>query len=168
MKSPRIGSAIRVIAAVSLACAGIACEAFGGSSSSGSATGGSSSGPNTTCTYNYANGDGSKKGFGEECTSDDECAFGECMMPGDSGNITNAQFGFCTRGCDCNDDDAARLSDEEKEVYECIYPPTPDQNSRHVVVECREGGLPACLAVSSLYTECATSDGTARTVCKAL
>ena len=168
MKSPRIGSAIRVIAAVGLACTGVACETFGGSSSSGSTTGGGSSGPYTVCTYNYSNGDTSKTGFGQPCSSDDECAFGECMMPGDQGNITNTQFGFCTRGCDCNDDESSRLSTEEKEVFECIYPPSPDQNARHIVVECREGGLAACQAVSSLYTECSYSDGTARKVCKAL
>lgn len=168
MKTQIISTVVRVLATMGLICSGAACEAFSSSSGSGSSTGGGSSGPYTTCTYNYSNGDTSKKGFGEECASDDECAFGECMMPGDSGNITNGQFGFCTRGCDCNDDTASRLSDAEKEVFECIYPPTPDQNSRHIIVECREGGIAACQAVSLLYTECSTSDGTARKVCKAL
>ena len=168
MKHRLLVNAIRYMAAASIFFIGVACEALSGGSGSGGATGGGTGGPYTTCTYNYSDGDTSKKGFGEPCDSDEECAFGECLMPGASGNITNSQFGFCTRGCDCNDDESSRLSTEEKEIYECIYPPTPDQNSRHIVVECREGGLAACQAVSSLYTECATSDGTARKVCKAL
>ena len=160
MNDTKSSATLRYWMMTALVLGGAACEAVSGGADSGY------SGPYTVCTYQYPEGDKSLKGYGEDCTTNEECAHGVCMMPGDSGNITNTQFGFCTRGCDCNDDEASRLTEDEKENYECIYPPTPDQNSRHVVIECTS--LDFCLKISDLYTECSTSSGTARKVCKAL
>ena len=44
-----------------------------------------------------------------------------CLMPGDTGNITNDVFGFCTRGCDCDDAGDAAMPGADPD-YSCIYP----------------------------------------------
>ena len=126
---------------------------------------GDDGGPLTVCIYNYL-GEVAGKDFGESCTSDSECAFGECMQPGDTGNITNDTFGFCTRGCDCNNDEASQLDPDVKEVLECLYPPGNPGSDRHVVIQCTS--VDDCTAVDSGWTDCATSDGTVQKVCKAL
>ena len=62
-------------------------------------TGGGEDGPTTTCSRSY-DAQITAEDYGVACTSDSDCAQGECMMPGDDGNITNDVFGFCTRACD--------------------------------------------------------------------
>lgn len=143
----------------------LGCEGFGGGSGSGS-SGSTFSGPYTNCQFAYDMEDSSKAPFGAGCTTDADCAYGACIQPGSTGNITNDQFGFCTRACDCNEDTTSRLSEEEKAKYECIYPSSPAQDYRHVVIECTS--LADCTAVDSRWTECSTGTGTARKVCKAL
>jgi len=113
-----------------------------------------SEGPSTVCLYNFeaasVAGD-----FGSACADDSECAHGECMMPGDLGNITNGVFGFCTRGCDCNDASDAQITEAS---YDCIYPGGcfvgQSQGAwRHVAPNC--DALSDCTAIDSRYTDCA-------------
>ncbi len=103
--------------------------------------------------------------FGGGCTDDRECVFQECMMPGDPGNTTNSLFGFCTRGCDCNGSDAAKLSEEEKKEYACVYP-TGFASARHVVIYCQT--LNDCLTRDPRWTACKSpSSGGLKKVCMA-
>ena len=109
----------------------------------------------TQCTYAYdaatVPGD-----FGVRCTDDTQCNHGECIMPSDSGNVTNNIFGFCSRGCDCEDSQDARLSGDDVN-YDCVYPggcfPGQSQGSwRYVVPKCQN--LDDCLMIDEGYTHC--------------
>ena len=122
------------------------------------------SGPYTTCAYGYAVTNESGKEIGEPCTSGDECRYGVCIQPDDPYNDVNDAFGFCSRGCDCNDDPASRLPDEWDGVYLCRYT-TGDQGSHRMVqIECRNDG--DCQAHG--WTRCSGAiSGTARRVCLA-
>lgn len=119
----------------------------------------------TQCIYSYSL-DGAGSELGESCDADAECGTGVCMQPGDSGNITNNTFGFCTRGCDCDDSEAAKIPTEDKEILECLYPPGNQGVDHHVVIECLT--LSDCTDIDPAWTDCATSSGTARKVCQAL
>jgi hypothetical protein len=139
--------------------------AVGGLGACDSALGGTD-GPLTGCTLSFAEKSAGGRDFGEACTQDSECRFGACLKPGTGGNITNAQFGFCTRGCDCEDNAASRLSTDEKEVLECLYP-SGFKDLHHVVVECDT--VDDCKAISEQWTECKIPDtGSVRRVCHAL
>jgi hypothetical protein len=135
--------------------AGAGCDSGGGG------------GPSTKCQIPVGTEDPTKLSFGERCTTDQECAFGTCLMPGEPGNITNTKFGFCTRGCDCGDDEASSLTEEEKEEYVCLYTPSPDQHRRHVVLRCDTGGVASCTAVDAEYNTCKADYGV-RKYCQAL
>ncbi len=142
-----------------LALVTLACDAAGGA-------GGADDGPVTRCDLGITEKNPDTGDFGEGCTSDAECDFGVCMLPGAAGNLTNSAFGFCTRGCDCDNDDAARLSDEEKVSLTCIYPTTPDQHRRHVLLQC--ASVADCQAVDPRWTACRTpTAGGTRKVCHA-
>ena len=114
-----------------------------------------SSGGLTQCTYAYeattVPGD-----FGIRCTDDSQCNHEECIMSDDSGNVTNNVFGFCSRGCDCEDSEDASLSGDNPD-YECVYPggcfPGQSQGGwRYVVPKC--ASLDDCLAIDESYTHC--------------
>lgn len=140
-----------------------------GTSGSDATTGGN--GSLTGCELGYAEKNASGKELGEGCTSDAECRYGECMLPGDTGNITNNQFGFCTRGCDCNGDAASQIPAELKEgVLECVYPSDGAgglKDYHFVAIECANVGT--CQALDSRWTTCELPDtGSARKVCHAL
>ncbi|MCC6620986.1 MAG: hypothetical protein IT385_07010 [Deltaproteobacteria bacterium] len=127
-------------------------------------------GPLTQCVLNYESPSSGGKEFGAACTQDSECKFGECMLPNDTGNITNTKFGFCTRGCDCENADAAKIPDELKEgVLECLYPSDGGgglKEYHHVVLECND--VSECQAIDSGWTDCRLPDtGSARKVCHA-
>ncbi len=129
-------------------------------------TGGGSGDPLTGCDLSFTAKNSGGKDFGEECTQDSECRYGECMKPGADGNITNASFGFCTRGCDCENSTDSRLTTDEKEVLECLYP-SGFKDIHHVVVQCST--LEDCTAVSDKWTECKSPDsGGVQKVCHAL
>ena len=124
----------------------------------------------TQCELSYNESNASGKDFGEACTTNAECQFGECMMPGDTGNITNEVFGFCTRGCDCEDNTAAQIPDELKDGFlDCLYPSDSAgglKDFHHVVVECSD--ISACTALAPGWTSCRLPDtGGARKVCHA-
>lgn len=120
-------------------------------------------GPSTKCQIPIGSEDPSKLDFGERCQADEECAFGTCLLPGEPGNATNALFGFCTRGCDCNDDPASNLTNEEKDAFVCLRPMTPDQHRRHVVLRC--SSLGDCTDIDAEYSDCAVPQGSAQKVC---
>ena len=121
--------------------------------------------PLTQCIYSYGV-EVAVKDIGESCAADSECAFGECMMPGDQGNITNSTFGFCTRGCDCDNAESAKIAEADKDVLECLYPPGNQGEDHHVVIDC--DSVADCTDIDPGWTECSTSSGTAQSVCKAL
>ena len=135
-------------------------ETGGEQTSTGSSSaGGSSDGPATTCLYPYG-ASSLDKDFGLACTEDSECVHGVCMLPGDEGNITNEVFGFCTRGCNCDDSSDAQLSSEDGE-HHCVHPGGcfigESQGAwRHAAARC--SSLDDCLALDTRYTDCATTD----------
>ena len=123
----------------------------------GSGSGGDD-GPMTMCLYGYA-GETEAGDFGESCTADADCAHGTCLMPGDSGNITNEVFGFCTRACDCESsgNGSATLAGSDPD-YDCVYPGGcyvgESQGAwRHAVPKCST--VSDCTDLNPLYTHCA-------------
>ncbi|MDP6943573.1 MAG: hypothetical protein QF464_05440 [Myxococcota bacterium] len=111
-------------------------------------------GPNSQCTYHYGAAT-LESDFGVACTSDADCAHNECIMPGDSGNITNEVFGFCSRGCDCDNSDDAKLP--EAEPYSCVYPGgcyvgQSQGGWRHAAPKCST--LSDCTDIDPRYTHC--------------
>ncbi|HRE87541.1 MAG TPA: hypothetical protein PK095_00250 [Myxococcota bacterium] len=120
----------------------------------------------TDCDLGYTVTNEGGKDFGEPCDNNSECRFGACVKPGTGGNITNGQFGFCSRGCDCENAEAAKLTVDEKEVLMCLYP-SGFKDFHHVVVRCNE--VSDCQAIDSRYTECKMPDtGGVQKVCHAL
>jgi len=121
----------------------------------------------TQCELSFTQSNAAGKDFGEACTSDAECQFGECMKPGDTANTTNSVFGFCTRGCDCENNDAARVPADRDSELECLYPTDGAGTFRdyhHVVVRCSE--VAECQALAAGWTDCRIPDsGTAQKVC---
>lgn len=127
---------------------------------------GGTSGAATTCDFNFANPDTAKKDFGESCTSGSECAYGVCILPSTSGNIINTQFGFCSRGCNCNNAAGSSLSAEEKASFTCLDPSGFQGKKRQVVPIC--GAVSDCTAIDAGWTECAYPEsGGAVKVCQA-
>ena len=123
-------------------------------------------GPATICKFPVAVSNATGKSYGEACTTNAECEYGKCMMPGETGNITNTKFGFCTRACDCNNDNAAKIPAQEKEALDCIYPTTPAQHYRHVVIQCTS--LQQCQDISPEWTACKNPGVGVASVCTAL
>jgi len=120
----------------------------------------------TACEFAFALTNPAGKDFGEGCTTDAECMYNVCVLPDAPGNITNAQFGFCSRGCDCNDDSNSQIPAELKEQFDCLYP-SGFPKRHHIVVEC--GSVAACQALDPAWTSCETPNtGGARKVCHAL
>jgi len=119
----------------------------------------------TQCDLNFSAGNDALKDFGEGCANDSECAFAECLMPGTPGNATNTLFGFCTRGCDCENATSSQLSDDQKAELDCLYP-SGFTTLHHVVVEC--ASTAECQALDPRWTSCETpSTGGARRICHA-
>ncbi len=114
--------------------------------------------PMSVCKYSYAVTAGTGE-LGSKCTSDADCQY-TCMLPGTDGNATNTVGGFCTRGCDCDDngDSPPRLTDDEKaNGFACFYvggcfPGQSQGGWRHVVKKC--GGVGDC-AMNPDYNKCA-------------
>ncbi len=123
-------------------------------------------GPLTTCKFSVAVTNASGKAYGEACTTSAECEYGACIMPGATGNITNTKFGFCTRACDCGTDENAKIPADEKEDLECLYPTTPAQHHRHIVIQCTN--VAQCQAISPEWTACANPGIGVSNVCTAL
>jgi hypothetical protein len=120
----------------------------------------------TCCDYPYLE-EGEGGAVGTPCDTDEECAFGECLLPGDGGNITNFEFGFCTRGCDCETTTQAQLSDEQKETQSCLYPSGNNGAWHHVVLKC-SNVEEDCKTIDDRYTECKSpSEGGVAKVCHA-
>lgn len=129
------------------------------------ACGDGSSGPLTKCDLSYKVKNEGGKGFGEACSHNDECLYGACVLPEASGNITNALFGFCSRGCDCNEDTESNLVGNERQEFSCLYP-SGYKNFHHVVKNCRS--LSECQAIDPRYTECSPPDsGGINKICQA-
>ncbi len=138
---------------------------------------GSTQPASTDCLYPFG-GLELETDFGRACTTDADCSHGACILPGMEGNITNNLFGFCSRGCDCDDAAAAKLSSED-ETYHCVYPGGcfigESQGAwRHAALRC--SSVEDCQMVDSRYTHCATTDsmtvvedtcGSLRKVCQA-
>ncbi len=156
-------SLVGLLAATCLLLAGTGCDAVPGLSDDDES--GDDTSPLTQCIYSYGN-EVAGNDYGESCTSDSECAYGVCLMPGDQGNITNESFGFCTRGCDCDNSDGAKIPEDDKEILECLYPPGNQGEDHHVVIQC--SSVADCTDIDAGWTECSTSSGTAQNVCKAL
>ena len=135
----------------------------GTDTTSGSDTTGSGT---TPCDFTYTLVNEGGGVFAQGCESDADCEYNVCLKPGVGGNITNNQFGFCSRGCDCNDDNNAKIPVAEKELYDCLYP-SGFVRSHHIVVECTNAAF--CQAIDPRWTECKLPDsGGARKVCHAL
>jgi hypothetical protein len=139
-------------------------ETTGGVDTTGG--GGDTGGSLTGCDWPYSVVNAAGKQFGEGCTSNAECIYNACVMPGDPGNITNSQVGFCSRGCDCNNDTNAQIPADQKDNFDCLYP-SGFVNRHHIVVECTNLGV--CQGLDSRWTECKLPNtGGARRVCHAL
>lgn len=115
-------------------------------------------GPLTVCKYSYTVSNASAGDYGTRCTSNADCKYGVCFKPSDDGNLTNTQFSFCTRGCDCDNAEAAKLTDEEKVNYFCLYPGCMFSGQsqgawRHVVPRCNS--VADCTAIDPSYNKCA-------------
>lgn len=123
-------------------------------------------GPATLCKFSVTVTNATGKGYGEACTTDAECEYGACIKPGATGNITNTKFGFCTRACDCGNDENAKIPADEKEQLECLYPTTPAQHYRHIVIQCHS--LAECQAISPEWTDCKNPGIGVSNVCMAL
>lgn len=122
--------------------------------------------PATSCDYNFTVHNDTLKDIGESCTSNTECGFGVCVLPGASGNIINTQFGYCTRGCNCDNAVASQLTTEEKDTYTCLDPSGFAGKKRQVVPVCET--VADCTAIDPAWTSCALPDtGSARKVCQA-
>lgn len=122
-------------------------------------------GPLTTCDFSFVSQNASGLDIGERCTANSECEYGTCLMPGANANITNTEFGFCTRGCDCEDNAASQLSSDEAQTFDCIYP-SGFKDRHHVVLLC--SSVSDCTAIDSGYTACrAPTTGGVVKVCHA-
>ncbi len=138
------------------------CEAFTGTSSSDPL------GPSTSCGFSLANSvNPGKKAIGQSCASGADCETNVCVLATDAASVTNKQFGFCSRGCDCANDKASILTAEQKAKFTCIYPPSPNQTKRHMVLQC--SSPEACQQVDAGWTGCTNQiSGTSFKVCTAL
>jgi hypothetical protein len=96
------------------------------------------------------------------CEADADCMYGKCMLPGESGNLTNTVFGFCTRGCDCENATDSQLTDTEKQDYLCLYPPGNQGGWHHVVGRCT-----VCDQMDPGWTDCGLPGTGATPVCLA-
>jgi hypothetical protein len=127
-------------------------------------------GPSTHCSFNYTLPDPANtnpKEFGQTCTANTNCKYNVCLQPNVDGNTTNTKFAFCTRGCDCADDTASRLTTDEKETYTCLYPPGFEGSKHHVVLLCDT--VADCQKVDPAWTECKVpTDGGIKKICHAL
>ncbi len=175
MSSPwfarRARAAAPLVLALAIAGLSAACDVLGDEDGT--------DGPSTTCLYNYESVS-VVSDFGEACATDADCNHGVCMQPGDSGNITNSVFGFCTRGCDCDDSTDASLSGSNAD-YSCVYPGgcftgASSQGAwRYAAPKC--SSLADCTAIDSRYNRCASTNaetvidgkacGQLHTVCQA-
>lgn len=142
---------------LAFATAALALSAYAGCDSDGS---GPNGGPLTNCDFNYVLGDANLKGYGEACSSNNECAYGVCLTPGTAGNITNNQFGFCTRGCDCDNATASQLTADEKIEYSCVYVTGFQGAKRHVVPKCSNSA--DCTDIAPGWSECGIPVGVDR------
>jgi len=132
----------------------------------GDGTASTTCGALTCCDFGYVETNAAGLDFGEACTEDVECRFGTCLQPGAEGNLTNDVFGFCTRGCDCENAEAARLVGSERDELSCLYPPGSQGRTHHVVMQC--SSVSDCAAVDPRWNVCQTpSAGGARPVCQA-
>ena len=120
--------------------------------------------PLSTCTYGFTSINSGGKTIGERCDDNSECEFGVCLQPGEGGNRedecgnasngpVNTQFGFCTRGCDCNNDTNSRLTEEQKLTLVCYNGPTGSEGKLKFVLP-RCDSLDDCAAFDSGYTKC--------------
>lgn len=146
------GGRLTALAVLMLALAVSGCDTSDGD--------GGASGPLTQCLYSYAPV-GATPDFGAPCTTNADCNFGVCLLPGAKGNITNAVSGFCTRGCHCDDNTSSQLSTADKASYSCAYPGGcfvgQSQGAwRHVVPRCTT--LADCTAINPAYTKCESTD----------
>lgn len=126
--------------------------------------------PATGCNLNFAVTNANGKAFGEGCTADSECMYNECYLPGETGNDTNSVFGFCTRGCDCEDNRDAQIPDGFDELLDCRYPTDGAGTFKlyhHIVVQCND--VSECQALDPRWTSCElpNNEGGARDVCAA-
>jgi hypothetical protein len=138
------------------------CDVSGsGGDSQGSSTGDDD--PLTFCEYSFVVVNAGGKSIGQSCTSNAECEFGECVLPGSGGNpagddAVNTQFGYCSRGCDCENDTDSRLTDEEKQTLVCYNGPAGTQGKfKHILPRC--SSVADCAAFDSGYTSCALPNG---------
>ncbi len=155
---------VRHLAIVTTTLAAFALAAPGCDTDTDSGDGGA--GAATVCDFGFAVTNDGGKDIGQACAADTECRYGVCLMPGDAGNIENNQFGYCTRGCNCNNSTDSRLSAEDKGYYTCLDPSGFAGKKRHVALLC--GSLAACTAVDAGWTSCAApSTGGVRNICQA-
>jgi hypothetical protein len=152
----------RAFGLVSLLPLATGCDLAGGGS------GTEDEGPLTTCKFSYSPGQGAGS-IGASCASGADCEYAVCIAPGDTGNYTNQGFSFCSRGCECDNSQAAKIPEDRKDTLECLYTNSADGGAgyRHAVPQCIS--LDDCTAINPGYTSCAIPDhGSAAKVCQAL
>ncbi len=156
------GPLARAVAVTALFAAALGCES---GRNTNDVTGSSDvDGPLSICKYGYVVTNAAGKGIGEECNDASECEFGVCIKPGDDGNPTsgseviNTNFGFCTRGCDCDNDTSSRLSDAEKPNFVCYVGPNGSQGKlKYVLPRCTS--VSTCASFASGWSDCGLPGG---------
>lgn len=132
-------------------------------------------GPYTLCDYSYVMANENGKGIGESCEKNEECYYGACVLPG-STDPSLATFGFCSRGCDCENKETVppRLCGEfdedcvgeSKTDYTCVYVSSSiSVHRRFLAINCNTDQ--DCTAIGWSTCKGLTTGGIAK-VCHAL
>jgi len=111
----------------------------------------------------YAIPNPSGKLHGEECQTDDECAFLKCYK---SPFVTQSQFGICTKDCTSGSGNMTVCSAENTETtkYSCLRLGSGAEGMENFcVLQC--ASVDECTGAASGYNACSMTDHIAQKYC---